>query len=117
MKGNDSRNIKDKKKGGYILLYKKLLENTFFNELTPASKVVMITILLMVNFKSEKWVHGGILYNIQPGQVVTSIKRIREKCGRGITIQNVRTALKIFENSNFLTIKTTNKNTLLTVNN
>ncbi len=33
--------------------------------------------------------------------IVTSLESIKRKCGKGISMQNVRTALKRFENTNF----------------
>ncbi|KES26524.1 replication protein DnaD, partial [Listeria monocytogenes] len=46
---------------------------------------------------------------------VTSIKSITEECGKGISSQNVRTALKRFENYGFLTKESTKVNTLINI--
>ncbi|WP_227878052.1 DnaD domain-containing protein, partial [Listeria monocytogenes] len=49
------------------------------------------------------------------GEFVTSIKSITEECGKGISSQNVRTALKRFENYGFLTKESTKVSTLINV--
>ena len=45
----------------------------------------------------------------------TSLERIAKKSGKGISIQNVRTALKRFEKYEFLTNKSTSQNRLITI--
>ncbi|SDI14951.1 hypothetical protein SAMN05192534_12330 [Alteribacillus persepolensis] len=100
---------------GYIKLYRSLLDDHLFIESTPEQKVIMIALLLMVNHKENDWEWKGERYTVQPGQVITSLPKIAEKAGKGISVQNVRTALNRLKKHGFLTDKSTNKNRLITI--
>ena len=104
-------------KGGWIKLYRELLDKPIWFESTPEQKVILITLLLMANHDGRQWEWQGQQYYAGPGQFVTSLPKIAEKAGPGISIQNVRTALKRFEKYEFLTDQSTNKNRLITINN
>ena len=104
-------------KGGWIKLYRELLEKPIWFESTPEQKTILITLLLMANHDGRQWEWQGQQYYAGPGQFVTSLPKIAEKAGPGISIKNVRTALKRFEKYGFLADKSTNKNRLITINN
>lgn len=104
-------------KGGWIKLYRELLEKPIWFESTPEQKTILITLLLMANHEGRQWEWQGQKYYAAPGQFVTSLPKIVEACGPGISIQNVRTALKRFEKYEFLTDQSTKKNRLITINN
>ena len=104
-------------KGGWIKLYRELLDKPIWFESTPEQKVILITLLLMANHDGRQWEWQGKQYYAGPGQFVTSLPKIVEACGPGISIKNVRTALKRFEKYGFLADKSTNKNRLITINN
>ena len=104
-------------KGGWIKLYRELLEKPIWFESTPEQKTILITLLLMANHEGRQWEWQGQKYYAEPGQFVTSLPKIVEACGPGISIQNVRTALKRFEKYEFLTDQSTKKNRLITINN
>ncbi|WP_313264454.1 hypothetical protein [Enterococcus sp.] len=95
--------------GGWIKLYRQLLEKPIWQESTPEQKVILITLLSMANHEEKEWEWQGEPYKASPGQFVTSLESIKRKCGKGISMQNVRTALKRFEKYEFLTNKPTNK--------
>lgn len=101
--------------GGWIKLYRQLLEKPIWQESTPEQKVILITLLSMANHEEKEWEWQGEPYKASPGQFVTSLESIKRKCGKGISLQNVRTALKRFEKYEFLTSKPTNKNRLITI--
>jgi hypothetical protein len=70
----------------------------------------------MANHSPKKWEFDGEVYEVQPGQFITSLPGIVEKCNSNeITAQKVRTALTRFEKFGFLTGKSTNKNRLITI--
>lgn len=100
---------------GWIKIYRELLDKPIWTESTPQQKTVLITLMLMANNKHNEWEWHGKPYKAGPGEFVTSIKRIMAKAGKGVTSQNVRTALKRFEKYGFLTSKSTNKNRLITI--
>lgn len=102
---------------GWIALHRQILDDPLWNQLTPEHTKIMITLLLMANHKENQWIWKGKKYTVQPGQFITSINSIMEKAGKGISVRNVRTALKNLEKYNFLTSETTNQNTLITIAN
>lgn len=104
-------------KGGWIKLYRELLEKPIWFESTPEQKTILITLLLMANHDGRQWEWQGQQYYAGPGQFVTSLAKIAEKAGPGISIKNVRTALARFEKYNFLANQSTKRNRLITINN
>ncbi|WHX77260.1 Replication protein O [Bacillus safensis] len=100
---------------GWIKLYRELLHKPIWITSTPEQKVVLTTLLMMVNHSENEWEFKGEKYTVKPGQMITSLESIVANCGKGVTIQNVRTALKRFENYGFLTNESTNRNRLITV--
>lgn len=104
-------------KGGWIKLYRELLEKPIWFESTPEQKTILITLLLMANHEGRQWEWQGQQYYARPGQFVTSLAKIAEKAGPGISIKNVRTALARFEKYEFLANQSTKRNRLITINN
>jgi hypothetical protein len=101
--------------GGWIKLYRQLLEKPIWTDSTPEQKVILVTLLSMANHEEKQWEWEGVPYKASPGQFVTSLESIRRKCGKGISLQNIRTALVRFEKYGFLTNKSTNKSRLITI--
>ena len=99
----------------WIKLYRKLLESPLWLNSTPEHKTIMITLLLMVNHKQKKWEWNGIEFNVKQGQVVTSLESIKQKCGKGISIQNIRSCLKRLEKLQFVTNKSTKSGRLISI--
>jgi hypothetical protein len=100
---------------GWIRLYRILLDKTIWKNSTPEQKSIFIALLLMVNHTSAQWEWQGKKYDIQPGQTITSLEEIANLAGKGISIQNVRTALKRFEKLGFLTNESTKTGRLITI--
>lgn len=100
---------------GFIKLHRELMEKPIWLNSTPEQKVVLITLMMMANHKEKTWEFEGQTYKAEPGEFVTSIESIVEKSGKGVSVQNVRTALKRFEKLGFLTNKSTNKNRLISI--
>lgn len=100
---------------GWIKVYRDLLDKPIWIESTPEQKTILITILMMVNHHKKEWEWQGKPYHVKPGQVVTSLDSIAQKCGKGVSVQNIRTALNRFEKYEFLTNESTNKNRLITI--
>lgn len=101
----------------WLKLHRELLNKPIWKQSTPEQKTILITLLLMVNFAPADWEWNGEIYTCQPGQRVTSLESIAAECGKGITIQNVRTALKRFEKLGFLTNESTKSGRLITIEN
>ncbi len=100
---------------GYIGLFRDLLEKPIWQQSTPEQKTVLITLLLMANHKEREWEWGGKQFKASPGQFVTSLENIQKKSGKGISQQNIRTALKRFEKYEFLTNKSTKTGRMITI--
>lgn len=100
---------------GWITLHRQLLDKPIWLGSTPEQKVILITLLLMANHREKEWEWQGKPYRARPGQFVTSLPNIAKKCGKGVSIQNVRTALKRFEKYEFLTDESTKQNRLITI--
>lgn len=102
---------------GWIKLHRKLVQKPIWLNSTPEQKTILITLLLMANHEAREWEWKGRKYIVQPGQMITSLKSIVKKSGKGITTQNVRTALTRFEKLEFLTNESTKQNRLITIEN
>lgn len=100
---------------GWVCIWRKLLDNPLWKCSKPEQKTILVTLLLMANHSPNEWEYNGAIYKVQAGQFVTSLQGIVDKCGKGVTVQNVRTALKRFEKFGFLTDKSTNQNRLITI--
>lgn len=102
---------------GYLKLYRELASKPIWENSTPEQKVVLITLLMMANFKEKQWEWKGEKYKAKPGQFVTSLENIAKECGKGVSVQNVRTALTRFEKLEFLTNESTKTGRLITIAN
>lgn len=102
---------------GYLKLWREMATKPIWLKSTPEQKTILITLMMMVNFKPNKWEWKGEQFEVKAGQVITSLESIVENCGKGITTQNVRTALNRFEKLGFLTNESTKTGRLITVEN
>ena len=101
---------------GFIKIHRKLLEWEWYDDIITFK--VFIHCLFKANWKDAKF-RG---YDIPRGSFVTSIKKLSDELsGDGdenkISIQNIRTALNHLKSTCELTIKTTSKFSIITVNN
>ena len=108
-------NVKGDLMDGWIKLYRVLLEKPIWKLSTPEQKTILITLLCMVNHDEEEWEWKGKKYRCKPGQKITSLTKIKKECGKGISIQNIRTAFVRFEKLEFLTYESTKESRLVTV--
>jgi DNA replication protein DnaD len=102
---------------GYIKLHRELLTKPIWLNSTNKQKVILITLLMMANFRENDWDWNGERFRVAPGQIITSLESISKNCGNDVSVQNVRTALTRFVALGFLTNKSTNKNRLITITN
>lgn len=101
---------------GYIKLYRCLLEHPIWKTSTAEQKVILITLLEMANHAPAKWVWKGKEFEVDRGQMITSIPEIKRAAGKDISDMNVRTALKKFEKVfEFLTDESTHTGRLITI--
>lgn len=94
---------------GYIRLHRSLLDWEWYRNANTRS--VFIHLLLKACWEDE--IYQG--YEIKAGQVLTTIKELSSELD--LTVRQTRTALNNMQKSNQIAIKTTNKNTLITIEN
>ena len=92
---------------GWIKLHRSLLEWEWYSD--PNVSRLFIHILLKANFKDKNW--QGI--TVERGSFITSTEVLSNETG--LSIQQVRTALKKLESTGEIMIKRTNKFTLIKV--
>ena len=102
---------------GFFKLHRELFNKPIWLNSTPEQKTILITLLAMVNFKENDWEWKGKKYKTKAGQKITSVASIKKACGNGVSPQNIKTALKRFENLEFLTNESTNEGRLITITN
>lgn len=90
---------------GYVKLWRKTIDSGLLQN--AAALQVFTYCLLKASHKHSKILVGTTPVDVEPGQVVTGRLAIAKECK--LSEQNVRTALKLLENLEILTIKATNK--------
>lgn len=100
---------------GWIKLYRCLMDKPIWLNSTPEQINILFAILMLANHKGMEWEWKGEKFKVESGQFITSSTKLAEKCGVGITRQNVRTALKRFEKLGFLTYESTKSGILITI--
>lgn len=90
---------------GYIKLHRKFLDWEWYKD--AATKIVYLHLLLKASWYSTSY-RG---HNAPAGTVVTTIRELAEETN--LTDQRVKTALQHLKKTNEITIKTTNKFTLI----
>ena len=94
---------------GFIILYRSLLEWEWYNDINTSR--LFLHCLLKANYKTKNW--RGI--TIERGTFVTSTQTLAEETG--LTNRQIRTSLSKLVTTGEVTIKTTTKNSTITINN
>ena len=94
---------------GYILLHRKITKWQWYHDASVFS--LFVDLLLDANYEDSK---VGFL-TVKRGQCLTSLKRINERTG--LTYQQIRTALSKLEKSGEINKQTTNRCSIITINN
>ena len=102
-------------KGGFICLWRSLLNNPIWFNSTPEQALIMITLLLVANWKEQKYDIYGKIITLKPGQFITSYSEIAKLTGMGVSVRNVRTGIDRFEKLGFLTREVTRRGSLITI--
>lgn len=96
---------------GYIKIYRKIIETAFFKN--PVCVQLAILCLVKANHKQQKIILNQKEVIIERGQFVTGLFSLSHEMHA--SMQKVRTALKILSNCGFLTRKSTNKFSIITI--
>ncbi|WP_051623465.1 DnaA N-terminal domain-containing protein [Clostridium hydrogeniformans] len=100
---------------GWFKLHRELFEKAIWQNSTSEQKVILITLLGMANHQGKEWEWEGKQFKASPGQFITSIESIIKRCGKGISVQNVKSAIKKFEKYDFLTNDSKKTGRLITI--
>jgi len=92
---------------GYIKLHRKMLDWEWHSE--PNTFSVFMHLLLLARFDSGNW--KGV--HLEPGQLITGRKALSQMTG--ISEQGIRTCLERLKSTNEITIKSTNKFSVITI--
>lgn len=92
---------------GWIKLHRKLLDWEWYNDANTMR--LFIHLLLTVNYEPKKW--QGMTIN--PGQRVVGREKLAKELG--VSEQSLRTSLTKLKSTNNLTIKSTNKFSVITI--
>ena len=92
---------------GFIALYRSLLSWGWHAD--PATGWLFVNLLLMANWEDGEW--QGMI--VKRGQLVTGRKALAAQTG--LSERQIRTALDHLKSTNELTIKSTNKFSLITI--
>lgn len=92
---------------GYVRIYRKIVDWEWYTDVN--TKALFLHLILLANHDDKKW-RGE---TVKRGELVTSYGNLASQTG--LTFQQVRTCLKRLQSTNDITIKTTNKNTLIMV--
>lgn len=93
--------------GGYVKLFRKSTDWGWYGD--PAVKVVFIHLLLTANFKETTY--KGT--TIKVGQTIIGLESLSKQLG--VSVQQIRTAIKKLKSTGEITTEATNKGTLITV--
>lgn len=92
---------------GWIKLHRKMIEWEWYDDIN--TKTLFLHLLLTANHQDKKW--RGI--EIKRGQKLTSLEHLAKETH--LTVQQVRTSLNKLKSTNEITIKSTSKNTLVSI--
>ena len=94
---------------GYIKIHRKMTDWGWYKDAN--TKAMFLHLLLMASYEE----HDFRGHTIRPGQVVCGRKQLAEDLG--MSEQQVRTALEHLKTTNEITIKSTNKFSIVTIEN
>jgi len=105
---------------GYIKISREIFngKSKTFNSLNVVQRYTALSLVSMANHKEEKWwdKYQKKFIIIKRGSFVSSVEKIRKGLrSRSATTRKVRVLLKVLQEMQFLTIKTTKHYSLITI--
>jgi len=94
---------------GWIKLHRRIIKWDWADD--PKTFSLFIHLILMANHEEKEWKGERIMR----GQLITGRKNLARQTG--LSEQSIRTSLRRLQLTNNLTIKTTNKNSIITITN
>lgn len=102
---------------GWIKLWRKIIDSDMYQQLNSHQRDVFIQCLLLANHKEKEWEWNNKIFKCKPGQLITSLAKIKEKCAKDNSIQKIRLSLNKLEKWGFLTNESTKTGRLITIRN
>lgn len=96
---------------GFVKLWRKTLDSGLLQH--PTAWQVFGYLLLMANSKPHRRIIAGVMTETNPGDVVTGRERLADELG--LTVQQIRTALNVLKKLEIITIKSTNKYSVISL--
>jgi hypothetical protein len=100
-------------RGGYVRLYRMLLQSPIWTQLRPAVFKVAMYFLMKANYKQREWYDGSQQVAIPAGSFITSYGTTATECN--LSVQQTRDAFAHLERTQFATYRRTPRWTLVTV--
>lgn len=96
---------------GFVKLWRKTLDSGILQH--PTAWQVFGYLLLMANSKPHRRIIAGTMTEAAPGEVVTGRERLAEELG--LSVQQIRTALNLLKKLEIITIRSTNKYSVISL--
>lgn len=103
------------KTDGFFIIFRELFNDPLWLNGSPTMKLLIIYLMGKVNHEPNMWMWEGEKFEVQRGQTITSLEKLQKEIGKGVSIQNIRTALNNLEKYGFLTNKSTKTGRLITI--
>ena len=100
---------------GWFKLHRELKDKPIWKCATHEQRSILMTILMSVQYEPIKWFFNGDVYDLQPGQMITTLRQLSDDAD--VSVSCTRNALKKLEKMGFCAQLTTNKNTLIILTN
>jgi hypothetical protein len=97
--------------GGWVKLYRKLLDNSVFKDSEAVH--LLVYSLLKANHKEKKILWNGNEITVKRGQFITGLHKISKETG--ISVKKIRARKKLFERLGIWAIKTAHTHSMLSV--
>lgn len=93
---------------GFFKIWRELFEKPIWLNSTSEQRSILMTLIYKANWLENTWEWKGKTYRCIPGEFISSYNKIAQAAGKGVTVQNVRTAIKRFEKLEFLSYQSSN---------
>lgn len=96
---------------GFVKLWRKTLDSGLLQH--PTAWQVFGCLLLMANSRPHRRIIAGVMTDANPGEVVTGREKLADELG--LTVQQIRTALNVLKKLEIITIRSTNKYSVISL--
>jgi hypothetical protein len=100
---------------GWIKVHADIYDSNFYKDLSSLQRDLLILSLLLANHNGQTQQWKGEDYLCQPGQFISSLKKLKDYCDSQATIQKVRTGLQRLKEYNFLRYESCRSGRLITI--